>query len=143
MNNTLKERCEAIKAEMTKLQSELTETQTKLFDETKVRIFNENPELISFGFKGYIPYFNDGDECVFSSSHKYPVINSFDTDRGEWQDEEGADNLTDEQRDVLAEKVIDALSIFEDKFFQNIFGDHFRVTFTRTQTEVDEYTDHN
>ncbi len=139
---TLKEQCNEIKVEVTRLQTELKAKQIQLFDEVKKRLFDENPKLESFGFNGYIPYFNDGDECVFRSNHSYPDVNGVNYDEFHYGSRFKGP-VSKEEMDVLGKAVNDVLGNFDDSFYQDVFGDHFRVVFTRTNTEVEEYTDHD
>jgi hypothetical protein len=49
------------------------------FNDLTKELFIQFPRLKSFGFTAYTPYFNDGDECVYTAYVDYPIINGWDT----------------------------------------------------------------
>lgn len=52
-------------AQITKLNAEYREETQKVFGEASEQLFKEIPEIKSFQWTQYTPYFNDGDECTF------------------------------------------------------------------------------
>jgi hypothetical protein len=71
-----------IKAEITKARKEkeaidklLKEKVYQLFQQEVEELFREHPDLESFTWSQYTPYFNDGDECVFSVNRESIGIN--------------------------------------------------------------------
>ena len=77
---------EAILEEIKKGKEEIKDLQAKMREKIKSNfhdlaktVFAEYPELKSFGWTQYTPYFNDGEECTFGSHHTNPFINGFDS----------------------------------------------------------------
>jgi len=131
-----KEQITQIKATIKQKQEELLELCRLEFKKGTDELFSENPELNSFGFGGWIPYFNDGDSCEFSAHTDYPDIN----------DENGYSIEYDKKSKELLpvfKKVKEFLSIFDDDFYRKLFGDHFKVVITKDNIEVEEYVDHD
>jgi len=61
-------------------------TAQELFKKTTKNFFDSVPEIKAFYWSQYTPYFNDGDECVFSVNDVY-FTNTTDTDNIEWEEE--------------------------------------------------------
>lgn len=76
---TILEEIKKGKDEIRNLQEQMRNKIKANFHELAKTVFNEYPELKSFGWTQYTPYFNDGEECVFSSNHDDPFINGFDS----------------------------------------------------------------
>lgn len=147
MTNALKDKLDALKVTIQTQREEIKKTQIGLFDEVKKAIFEENPKLTSFGFSGWVPYFNDGDTCSFSAHiDSYCVeINgkSYDDDYDRKDDNGDLFEISKSERKDLAKIVSDALNSFEEDFYEEMFGSHFKVHITPTETSVEEYTDHD
>lgn len=94
----------------------------------------ENPEIQKISWRQYTPYFNDGDECVFSVHE--PYINGFDA-YGWNEDDEEADEKPGKE---LFERVDAFFGLFEESDMKFTFGDHVRVTATAEGIEVEEYS---
>jgi hypothetical protein len=77
---------EQIKAEITAFDAKkkmlLAELQTQ-FPSMFIELFKKAPNLKSFGWRQYTPYFNDGDSCVFRVHFDYPYINGASEDYDE------------------------------------------------------------
>jgi hypothetical protein len=82
---------EKIKAELAafeeKKKAMLAEIQ-KEFPVMFVDLFKQAPNLKSFGWPQYTPYFNDGDTCEFSVHLDYPWINGSNEDYDDVDDSE-------------------------------------------------------
>ena len=52
----------------------MEETAKGLFIELSAELFANNPQLVSYSWTQYTPYFNDGDECVFRCQGDYPTV---------------------------------------------------------------------
>jgi hypothetical protein len=52
----------------------MEETAKGLFSEMAADLFKDNPTLVAFSWPQYTPYYNDGDECVFSARIDYPNV---------------------------------------------------------------------
>jgi phage host-nuclease inhibitor protein Gam len=131
------------KSEIQKLKNEIKSKREELksfcqeqFKLGGEELFEQNPTLKSFSFKGFIPYFNDGDTCEYSADIDYPDING----------ESGYDIEYDEDKKELIplqEKVKDFLQNFDDEFYESVFGSHAEVTVTKDQIKIKEYTNHD
>jgi len=115
------------KAKMKAAMEEANKVVKDAFKDASQTLFTENTGLVSFGWKQYTPYFNDGDECIFGAHTCEPNING----------ECGYD--LPEEHDALATKVREFLATFDDDDFKTMFGDHCEVTVTPTEIEVEEY----
>lgn len=104
------------------------------------KLFDNNPDLIDFGWRQYTPFFNDGDPCTFRCFKGDPMVNGYDS----YSDDE-PDNpdkypkLTKEEGKKLRKRVRDFLDGFHEDEFLEWFGDHVKVTVTRKGIETDEY----
>jgi hypothetical protein len=63
-----------LKAKIADARKQMEETAKGLFTEMAADLFAENPDLVSFGWTQYTPYFNDGDPCVFRCNGSYPTV---------------------------------------------------------------------
>lgn len=48
-----------------------------IFAEAAAHFFETNPDIISFGWSQFTPYFNDGEECVFQIPDRDFFINEY------------------------------------------------------------------
>jgi len=120
-----------------------------LFTEAAKELFEKYPELASFGWEQYAPYFNDGDACVFSVHADYPTINGYDTgaDRfvdGSYGNEDG--ELTNEQAsfiDKVKKPIAALINTLPDDIMQEIFGSDTRVTITQDGKITNDETSHD
>lgn len=94
-------------------------------------IFKKHPWAESVSWTQYTPYFNDGDECVFSANIDWVRINEVDVD-----------DLTDGElveKEKAFEDFVKFLNIVPQEFYKEAFGDHCEVTiFKDGSSEVDE-----
>jgi hypothetical protein len=137
-----------IKEEIKQLRKSL-ETQSKnFFQEASAEIFEKHPELKSFSWTQYTPYFNDGDECVFGANSDYVTV-AIKGDKNEGEDEDDdreisswnlrkATKLT--PKEAAAKDALELLAAFENEDFKTMFGDHVRVTVSRNGVSVTEYS---
>ena len=125
---------DSIKQKQVELQAYCHE-QFKLWSK---QLFDDNSGLKSFGFKGFVPYFSDGEENIFGAHTDSPDINEFDG-----YDIDYSDKPEHKEAQILQEKVKEFLAAFDDDFYQQLFGSHFQVTITSDKIEVEEYTDHD
>lgn len=103
-----------------------------LFAKRAEVLFAANPELESFGWKQYTPYFNDGDTCTFGVRADEPDVNGY-----EYYDEppEARDKLRE-----LASKVTEFIASFDERDLLAAFGDHAEIVVDRRKgCTVDEY----
>jgi hypothetical protein len=103
-------------------------------------IFDKYPNLESFSWYQYTPYFNDGDECVFRANTEYPEVTftdgtSLDTNDGD------DENPADEAKVAKEIKAVeDFLAQFEEEDYRQMFDDHSRITVTRKGIDQEEYS---
>lgn len=146
-------------AEIKRLQKELQEKSAKIFLSSFKNLFEETPKLKSFSWTQYTPYFNDGDTCYFSANTDYLTINGEHEDDATWSQEkkviswgtynrdkriyEGRieqDNPEyDKELSEAVDKVKKFLNLFDDKFYQDQFGDHTMVTVTPNGIDTEDY----
>lgn len=123
----LQERMLAIKEQMDAAKRDYMELSAEYFREMCANLF-EDSRLVSFSWTQYTPYFNDGEECEFGVNCDWPYVNDVDFDD---RDETTFEDLFVTIRDFLWNIDADA--------FRDSFGDHCRVTVTRTGVTVEEY----
>lgn len=101
-------------------------------------IFAEHPTVISFEWRQYTPFFNDGDVCSFSVHGDYPEIQF----EGDEDREEVPYKCEDPSRKAADDAIGDAISGVPEDIMLAVFGDHCKVVATRDGFEVEEY-DHD
>ncbi len=121
----------SIKTQLKKLKDSYLEAARAEFKKGCDELFDKYPELTSFGFKAYTPYFNDVEECTYSAHTSEPDINGID----------GYDMYGDEHKDAqkLQEIVADFLDEFDDDVYADIIGDHVQATITRKGIKIEDY----
>lgn len=106
------------------------------------QIFDRYPDLKSFGWAQYTPYFNDGDECVFGVH--------CDPDNIYINDELGYDlyEYTDGKRiyptpwtETASDEIADLISEIPEEILKATYGDHVQVTVKRNgKVTTDDYS---
>lgn len=115
-------------------------TQTESFRDMCSVIFDSFPEVESFGFTGYTPSFNDGEECLFTCSLEYPIVNGYDSNRCEWIDDKDHTDKETGEVSELTDKVGKLLSEIPEGLIGGVFGTSgFTVTITRDKITVEDY----
>lgn len=116
-----------------------------------------HPEVAAIHWKQQIPYFNDGDACVFYVEEPQLYIldetDRKDMEEGEYTIDEVATDFdykdTYEVRGKVSKKLIkdfDELSgLIQnlDDIVQEAYGEHAKVYMTRNSVFVERYTDHD
>lgn len=133
---------ENAKAQMKEFQEKMKNEGKQFFLNISKELFEQNPTLVKFGWRQYTPYYNDGDECVFSANLGYPRMLL------SGQDEKDYDGVWFKSEDTSDEakvwnNVRTFLSQFDDGDVQSIFGDHVEVVVTKDGVEVEEYSSHD
>jgi hypothetical protein len=160
-------------ADQRELQRQFQEQAQALFKETTTEFFNLNPGINAVKWEQMVPYFNDGDECVFSV-HTPTFTNATGEDLesvmfyGEYDGDNddiwavdnmkyvlnsGRDYYESDKRKILAGPAVDVEScdlfssmIQSSEFepvLQQMFGSHARVTITRDGIDAEEYFNHD
>jgi hypothetical protein len=136
--------------------------------EPLIRALLDDEEIVAFGWHQYTPYFNDGDNCVFSvytpwfrttadtgegsedddgndlevsSYHEHPTLGGRDYDAPKDADDERPYKGPDEarwRRCLAFSEALDSEAF--DIVLLEAFGDHCEVTVTRDGITVDEYS---
>lgn len=134
------------KENLEKEASKVREAAKAAFKAGAMELFEQHPDLKSFGWKQATPYFNDGDECVFSAYTDAPDINGEngeDLDDGKEYDPKTGKYEQVREPTVaykLRDPVSDFLSQFDNDTMKGMFGDHASVTvFRKGEIEIEEY----
>ncbi len=122
----MKDTSKTIKDKLATLKQEYLKTAREEFKIGTDQLFKDNPTLISFSFTAYTPYFNDGDECTYRTNTDYPDIN-------------GIEEYGDGYDKKLKKIVVDFLGQFDDDIYQDIIGNHVKVTITSEGIETEGY----
>lgn len=143
------EKLSQIKENLQNAMKAAKESCQKLFQEECKVIFDQFPELESFGFVGYTPYFNDGDACEYSvrCDLDYGLrINGKDFDNtaedaGFSYGDDGYDKLEEEWKKYQPiSDLVYAMDSVPGDLLKQIFDDHSEVTIHRDgKIEVEEY----
>jgi hypothetical protein len=102
--------------------------------------FAKHPDARSFGWCQYTPYFNDGDECVFSVRDPYLIPLSADEDASHYDFA-----LWGKYPECFsAECRADFLAVWkvcnDREVLKSVFGDHVEITITRDEVTVEDYS---
>lgn len=110
-------------------------------------------ELDSISFSCYTPYFNDGDECVYSVNTDYadfydkdgePLNYFIDYKDKELSKEELIDKYGESYINAynVKEEIINFLNMIPMDFYMSTFGDHVLVTINKDGSYKTESYDH-
>lgn len=151
------EELKQMNAELEELKAKHLERSKEMFTKVAGLLFQKHPKLKSFGWNQYTPYFNDGEECVFSANIDEPDINGengYDINFGdEFVTDYSAkekDPITKEwpkiknksfdlELDAAHADVKEFLSNIDESVLRDLFGDHVEVTVTAEGTETEEH----
>ena len=124
------------------------ERQKVIFTEISNLIFQEYPEINSFGWTQHTPYFNDGEPCEFSTNlwdtdNLYiNGVNSYGDTWG-WDDDAEEDEFEfkfESEVGVISE----LFGLIPDEVYEEVFGNDQKVKVNRDGTfEQDDYSDHD
>ena len=110
------------------------------FLEASNEVFNKYPNIESFSWTQYTPYFNDGDECTFSAQTEYPQLTFTDGTEIDINYGEGDADAEVVAKEIAAVKTF--LAQFDESDYEEMFGDHVRVVVSRKGAKIEEY-DHD
>lgn len=133
LREQLKKEMEALNKRIDELNEEKMKKGQELLNFEFKNLFADFPDMDSFGWRQYTPYFNDGDECVFSAHIDQHSITI-----------NGADHYDDDTLDCHEEaskKISDLLEMIGEDTLREIYGDHVEIT-VKSDGEVitDEYS---
>ena len=148
---------DAIMSDMNKMNEEIEairkahmETLQMKFKEATRAFFDSNPTIQAVVWSQYTPYFNDGEECIFSVNTPTFVRENFDEedllDPYEYEGDETYKSLSFWRKPDATDSV--ELNCYEfsvliegnDELMKNVFGDHVAVYLTRNKVVVVEYS---
>lgn len=142
---------QAIRSEISRLKTELHSLAQDIFTSESAGLFEKFPELDSFSWNQYTPYFNDGDECVFDANVDSDSI-TVNAERGydvpiESKYTYNGDNTAyyaeQKEKKYLHTAVGEFLSQFDTDDLKTMFGDHAEVTIDRGGKVTVEAYDHD
>ena len=141
------DRFKKLKESMAELREEVEGLSMTVFKEGMKEIFEKYPLLEKVRWTAYTPYFNDGDECVFSSYHEYAQVIFTDREIYDWDDEDGihisayriTNDLTVDQISAL-KTLEEFLKTFDDDDYRFAFGDHVEVIVTKEGITTEGYS---
>ncbi len=109
------------------------------FNAESANIFAADPKLESFSWRQYTPYFNDGEECVFSA-HTSEITITYDGNEHEDVYLDGKQYGTPDDVWACSQRIKGLLEVFEEPDLKELFGDHVAVTVTKDGATADEYS---
>lgn len=166
MSNEAKKLVEDLLTEHKRAKAEFQLKAQEVFKLLTSEFFNKNPAIKSFNWIQIIPYFNDGEECVFSVYN--PVFtNAQGEDRdcvssyGEWEGDD--DKLIENGGNIICgdsyyfsnnkvpgvdfeyiEFIENTLtSCYMSDVMRSMFGTHVKITATAEGFDIEDYTDHD
>ena len=107
------------------------------FLEASNEVFNKYPNIESFSWTQYTPYFNDGDECTFSAQTEYPQLTFTDGTEVDINYGEGDADAKVVAKEIAAVKTF--LAQFDESDYEEMFGDHVRVVVSRKGAKIEGY----
>ena len=110
------------------------------FLEASNEVFNKYPNIESFSWTQYTPYFNDGDECTFSAQTEYPQLTFTDGTEIDINYGEGDADAEVVAKEIAAVKTF--LAQFDESDYEEMFGDHILVVVSRKGAKIKGY-DHD
>lgn len=160
MNEKVEKSVQSIDTLVTQIEDLKKSFQARIREEflavTKV-LFEAYPRVKSVHFKTWIPSFNDGDECTFTSTHDDPYFNGHDSEREEHDSEEediqhlskkeiydtGWKRVPNPDFDPAALEAVSAwervLGNIPEDIIRELCGVGSEVTITSTGIHIDEY----
>ncbi len=127
MNTT---KLDELKKKHKDLQKEIKTTSEEFFKEETKNLFETFPDLKSFSWNQYTPFFADGDPCHFSANTDYFTVN---------EDSE-AEYSEDPKMQKMYKAIKKFLQQFDDEMFETMFGDHCEITVTSDNIQIEEYS---
>ena len=116
-------------------QETITKEGKRILGEAFKSFFAANPQVKRVWWSQYTPYFNDGDECVFSVHGDYPKL---DLGTGYLEEEPYPHDHTQASYDAAS----DLINEVPKDVMKAVFGDHAEITASPEGFEVEQY-DHD
>lgn len=96
----IKSKLNDIQKQIEKLEKQAHKESSKLISKGFKEIFKKHPELESFSWTQYTPYFNDGDECVFNAHTDYIFINESEQEESVYELRQFLDTLHNPEKEI-------------------------------------------
>jgi DNA repair exonuclease SbcCD ATPase subunit len=96
----IKSKLNDIHKQIEKLEKQAEKESSKLISKGFKEIFKKHPELESFSWTQYTPYFNDGDECVFSAHTDYLTMNNAEQEESVYELRQFLDTLHNPKKEI-------------------------------------------
>lgn len=130
---------QSAKKQMAEFKEKMKKNGKKFFSEQSKELFEKHPTLVKFGWTQYTPYYNDGDDCIFSANLDYPKFLLVGMDKALYDEEPyySDDEVTDES--IVWSSIREFLSQFDNSDVEILFGDHCEVIVTKKSVKVKEY----
>ncbi len=149
------------------MKKEFTKASAAVFASEAQQLFEKFPKLDSFSWTQYTPYFNDGEECVFSAHTDEPHFQFGDDEERDYyyfseydHVEDGYENTAWGQRPKYKkvkktitpeelekkecyEAVQEFLGNYDETTYELMFGDHVEVVVSKDGVEIDEGISHD
>jgi len=88
--------------QISKLEEKVNKESKKLISQGFKDLFKRYPDLKSFSWTQYTPYFNDGDECIFGANTEYLSINGSEEEESVYQLRKFLDDLEHPRKAINA-----------------------------------------
>ncbi len=136
---------------------EIQKNGKELLKEALSDFFIQNSIVNAIKFECYTPYFNDGDECIYSINDFRAQLNNSDTKGGDYDDgfftpwdlsreddykylDENLKKFSLSIRQVVSDNIKKLYKDIVDKdLFRIVFGDHVSVVVDRNGFDIEEY----
>lgn len=131
----------ALQLKLDKAKQDMVAEAKIVFNDITKELFEEFPEMNSFSWEQYTPYFNDGDECTFSVKSYSLCINEISNDEISDAITYGRDSYPAQNVELVpaSKAVQEFLDAAPEEMMEFVFGDHVTVTIKRDGTiETDE-----
>lgn len=119
---------ESVQARIGSLEQQASDLAAAQFESGARALFDEFPDLQSFGWEQYTPAWNDGDPCHFRVYCEEPYIDG----QPSW-------NMDATDLDRKVERVCQLISSIRNDDLEKLFGDGFLVTVSRPFEVSKEY----
>jgi hypothetical protein len=147
--------CEEIKEQKKKLAEKLQINFKDIF----IPFFEKYESVNAIGWMQYVPYFNDGEACVFERhDFSFTTLDDYEDVSG-WaygcptlnykNTTEVSEYWLKEQPKLTVEMISDFIEIskklsqIDDEIYEEVFGEHATILVTREGITVEEYTEHD
>jgi hypothetical protein len=144
-----KEEYSSLKVEIDALKTKRQQLVKEFFNKQSKSLFDKYPNLESFGFKCYAPYFCDGDPCEFGVHYDKSYGLKINGLEGEELGEDKVINgkyefiPADQWEKEMINEVHTFLKSIDTDDYEEMFGNDVEVTVTKTGVEIESYTDHD